>query len=72
MSLKVSGSKDVTHSNFVQLIEAMTLEEKIGQLLMVHFQGEVANETARSLIQDVKVGGIIYYNWSNDSIVLNK
>ncbi len=44
---------------------ALSLEEKVGQLLMVHFQGEVANEDARVLIQDVKVGGIIYYNWSN-------
>ena len=43
----------------------LSLEEKVGQLLMVHFQGEVANEEARILIQDVKVGGIIYYNWSN-------
>lgn len=44
---------------------AISLEEKVGQLLMVHFQGEVPNEDARILIQDVKVGGIIYYNWSN-------
>ncbi len=43
----------------------MTLEEKVGQLLMVHFQGEIANDDARLLIQDIKVGGFIYYNWSN-------
>ena len=43
----------------------LTLEEKIGQLLMVHFRGEVANEEAKILIQDVKVGGIIYYIWAN-------
>ncbi len=47
------------------LIENMTLEEKVGQILMVHFHGEEANEDARILIQDTKVGGIIYYNWSN-------
>jgi beta-N-acetylhexosaminidase len=45
--------------------QTMSLEEKVGQLLMVHFHGEFANEDARSLIQDAKVGGIIYYNWSN-------
>lgn len=45
--------------------QTMTLEEKVGQLMMVHFHGEVANEDARTLIQDTKVGGIIYYNWSN-------
>ncbi|MBX9744010.1 MAG: glycoside hydrolase family 3 protein [Chlamydiales bacterium] len=49
----------------VDAAPGLSLEDKIGQLLMVHFQGEVANEDARILIQDVKVGGIIYYNWSN-------
>ncbi|MEM7175695.1 MAG: glycoside hydrolase family 3 N-terminal domain-containing protein [Chlamydiota bacterium] len=43
----------------------MSLEEKVGQVLMVHFHGESANEDARTLIQNVKVGGVIYYNWSN-------
>ncbi len=42
-----------------------TVEEKVGQLLMVHFHGESANNDARALVQDVKVGGIIYYNWAN-------
>ncbi len=46
-------------------LQKLSLEEKVGQLLMVHFHGEVANEEARALIQDTKVGGIIYYNWSN-------
>src|SRR5580658_4925181 len=49
-------------SNAVQM---MSLEDKVGQLLMAHFHGEAANEDARSLIQGTKVGGIIYYNWSN-------
>lgn len=49
----------------VNTIQTMTLEEKVGQLLMVHFHGEVVNEDARTLIHDTKVGGIIYYNWSN-------
>lgn len=43
----------------------MTLEEKIGQLLMVHFNGETANEEAQTLIQRHYVGGFIYYNWAN-------
>jgi len=47
------------------LLQEMSLEEKVGQLLMVHFNGETANEDARVLIQESKVGGIIYYNWSN-------
>lgn len=43
----------------------MTLEEKIGQLLMVHFNGTEANEEAVTLIQKVHAGGVIYYNWTN-------
>lgn len=46
-------------------IHEMTLEEKVGQLLVVHFHGHEANEDAKILIQDIKVGGIVYYRWSN-------
>jgi len=45
--------------------EDMSIEEKVGQLLMVHFHGEEANEDAKILVQETKVGAIIYYNWSN-------
>jgi beta-N-acetylhexosaminidase len=45
--------------------QEMTLEEKVGQLLMVHFNGEIANEDSKTLIQKLHVGGIIYYNWAN-------
>lgn len=43
----------------------LSLEEKIGQLLMVHFHGEDANEEAKILVQNIKVGGILYFPWSN-------
>jgi len=46
-------------------LKEMTLEEKVGQLLMVHFNGEEVNDDAKILVQDTKAGGIIYYNWSN-------
>lgn len=45
--------------------DQLTLEEKVGQLLMVHFNGETANDNARAMINDLHVGGIIYYNWAN-------
>ena len=48
-----------------ELLEKMSLEEKVGQVLMVHFHGEMVNDDAKTLIQNVKVGGVIYYNWSN-------
>ena len=47
------------------LIDKMTLEEKAGQVMMVHFYGETCNAEAKTLVQEIKVGGIIYYNWSN-------
>lgn len=58
---------------FVSLLAAvevsdLSLEEKVGQLLMVHFHGQEANEDARRLIQEAHVGGIIYYRWSNGLI----
>lgn len=45
--------------------QKMSLEEKVGQLLMVHFHGEEANQDANLLIQELHVGGIIYYRWAN-------
>lgn len=46
-------------------VSELSLEEKVGQLLFVHFHGNEANEEARQLIQELHVGGIIYYNWAN-------
>lgn len=45
--------------------QTLSLEEKVGQLLMVNFNGEIANAEAKALIQESKVGGIIYYKWAN-------
>lgn len=47
------------------LLNDMTVEEKVGQLLLVHFHGTDANEEARTLIHELHIGGIIYYNWAN-------
>lgn len=43
----------------------LTTEELVGQLLMVNVQAEEANDAARTLINDLHVGGIIYYTWAN-------
>ncbi len=43
----------------------LTLEQKVGQLIVTHFHGETANSEAQLLIQEIGVGGVIYYNWSN-------
>src|SRR5688500_17554283 len=46
-------------------IKEMSIEEKVGQLIFTHFNGETANDKAQFLIEKVKVGGIIYYTWAN-------
>ncbi len=43
----------------------MSLEEKVGQLLIVHFHGERANSESDVLLNEAKVGGFIFYNWCN-------
>lgn len=43
----------------------LSIEEKVGQLLMVHFHGKEVNEEAKRLIEELHVGGIIYYSWAN-------
>lgn len=55
----------ITFQGHAYLLDHMTLEEKVGQLLMVHFNGESANEDAKTLIQKAHIGSIIYYNWAN-------
>lgn len=47
------------------LLHDMSLDEKVGQLLMVQFTGETINEEAVRLIHKTHIGGIIYYNWAN-------
>ncbi len=50
---------------FPILLHAMTIEEKVGQLLMVQFYGEEINEDAVILLQKAHIGGVIYYPWAN-------
>lgn len=46
-------------------IDQMTLEEKVGQLFIVHFIGETVNEDIEKLVLDYNVGGIVYYDLTN-------
>lgn len=43
----------------------MNLEEKVGQLFVVHFNGEEVNDDAKALVKEMHVGGFVYYNWAN-------
>ncbi|MBS0623581.1 MAG: beta-N-acetylhexosaminidase [Verrucomicrobia bacterium] len=62
----MSSSKSLTQLDENSLLRSMTIEEKVGQLLMVHFHGKMANQDSKQLIQNLKVGGIIYYTWANE------
>lgn len=44
---------------------SFTIEEKVGQLLIVHFHGEKANEASKILLEQAHSGGFIYYDWAN-------
>lgn len=54
------------NSCYGSLVDELSLEEKVGQLLMVHFYGQSANEDSDYLIRDIGVGGIVYFNWCNE------
>ncbi len=47
-------------------VSDLTLEEKIGQLLIVKFYGNERNQESDRLIQQAHVGGFIYYTWANE------
>ncbi|MFY4775203.1 beta-N-acetylhexosaminidase [Metabacillus sp. RGM 3146] len=45
-----------------ELLEQMTLEEKVGQMLMIGFHGQKISSEAEDMIRNKKVGGIIYFS----------
>lgn len=65
-----------------QIVERMTLEEKVGQLFVLHVYGDEADEAdpdavaenqrfygvdnAAELIDRYHIGGVIYYTWSGN------
>lgn len=49
-------------------VSDLSLEDKVGQLLMVWFEGDEANDEAAKLIKEARVGSIIYYRWANKLI----
>ncbi|MCX6990106.1 MAG: glycoside hydrolase family 3 protein [Chlamydiae bacterium] len=50
---------------FCTNLKELSLEQKVGQLFIVHFHGKEASVEAELLIQKAHVGGFIYYGWSN-------
>lgn len=64
-----SGDETMSNkeTNLEEMIEAMTLEEKIGQMIFGGVEDTVFNDTTRSLIVDYKVGGIILFKKDLDN-----
>jgi len=50
-----------------KMVAGMTLEEKIGQLLVVGFSGKQVDHHIRTMIQEYKVGGVILYDRNMES-----
>lgn len=49
-------------------IDNMTLDEKIGQLIIAGFDGIALDDNAKSLIKDDKIGGIILFGENVESV----
>jgi beta-N-acetylhexosaminidase len=55
--------EDAPHAARVQqLLDRMTLEEKVGQLFMVFFRGATVPPALATMIRDQHVGGIVLFN----------
>lgn len=54
--------EDIIVDNTLELIKSMTLKEKIGQLLIVGFDGTNINEESLGYIENLKVGGFILFS----------
>jgi len=51
---------------FCSSLNAATIEEMVGEMLLVHFYGSEANQNSAKLIEEAHVGGFIFYNWANE------
>ncbi|MGX9931850.1 glycoside hydrolase family 3 protein [Virgibacillus salarius] len=75
------NKKDASNDEIREIIEGMTLEEKIGQLFVVHVYGQTPTDpdyedinlrnhrggkNFQEVIENYHVGGIIYFNWTGN------
>ncbi|WP_249594389.1 beta-N-acetylhexosaminidase [Peribacillus frigoritolerans] len=51
-----------SHERIEKLLNEMTLEEKIGQLMMVGFKGTEKSDEITELIEQKHIGGVIYFD----------
>ena len=48
------------------ILPSMTLEEKVGQVMLVFFEGRSLSENLRKFVAELKVGGVILYSSRNN------
>lgn len=58
---------DVSIDEIDKRIKGMSLEEKIGQLIIVGFEGKDINEEIINFIEDLKIGGFILFSRNIDN-----
>ena len=51
-----------------RIVDGLTLDQKIGQIMMVGFEGTTLNEHAKSMINDYHVGGFIFFKRNMKSV----
>ncbi|MCM3238571.1 beta-N-acetylhexosaminidase [Heyndrickxia oleronia] len=66
-STPTQKSKDPIEEKVDHLLKQMTLEEKVGQLIIVGFQTKQPDSLITSMIRDYHVGGVILYDRNMDS-----
>lgn len=54
-------NKEIVVDDILKQIKSMTLEEKLGQLIIVGFEGENINEETLDYVDNLKVGGFILF-----------
>lgn len=60
---KVPVTSDMDAAKKVKkLLETMTLEEKVGQLMIVGFDGTEKNSHISELVEEKNIGGVIYFD----------
>ena len=59
---KVSNVHKDKKDEFETKVDKMSLDEKIGQLIIAGFDGTTADDEVKSLISEVKVGGVILFS----------
>lgn len=66
--LKVRHSSDVTsHKSWAaERLSTMTLDEKVGQLFQVRFDGDIITSAMRQTITDQHIGGVIYFQYNGN------